>query len=150
LPLAKRFGNDRDPNLCGCFLYLATLAQKKGDYDAAIRWYRASLPGIPVDRDEWSSWGIGLAGLAMAQDRLDLAARLLSATEAADIETNRMWPIYQNDCARLVSEVQSKLSAERFDAAWAEGRVAPFEQVVEEAVSILEATLAVRGQLAPT
>ena len=74
----KRLGNENDPNLCGSYLFLATLVQEEGDYDSAVRWYRASLPGVKVDRDEWGVWGTGLAYLAMALDQYELAATLLS------------------------------------------------------------------------
>ncbi|WP_423223906.1 helix-turn-helix domain-containing protein [Candidatus Amarolinea aalborgensis] len=146
----KRFGNENDPNLCGSYLFLATLVQEEGDYDNAVRWYRASLPGVKVDRDEWGVWGTGLAYLAMALDQYELAAALLGATESSDEENHRLWPIYQNECNQLIETTRAQLSTARFDAAWAEGRVAPFEAVVEEAVSTLETAQAVKGQPAPT
>ncbi|MCB0256839.1 MAG: helix-turn-helix domain-containing protein [Anaerolineae bacterium] len=137
----KRYDNDQDPNLCGCYLYLATLVQEEGDYGSAIHWYRASLPGIPVDRDEWSSWGIGLAGLALTFGQHELAATLLGATDAADNENYRMWPIYRADCDRLIETTQTHLDADSFDAAWLQGQQQPFEQVITEAVTILEGVL---------
>ncbi|MFZ1598717.1 MAG: hypothetical protein WAW26_22955, partial [Anaerolineae bacterium] len=140
----KRLGNENDPNLCGSYLFLATLVQEEGDYDSAVRWYRASLPGVKVDRDEWGVWGTGLAYLAMALDQYELAATLLSATEGSDEENHRLWPIYQNECNRLIETTRAQLSTARFDAAWAKGRERPFEQVIEEAVSILEEVLDVK------
>ena len=142
----KRLGNENDPNLCGSYLFLATLVQEEGDYDSAVRWYRASLPGVKVDRDEWGVWGTGLAYLAMALDQYELAATLLSATEGSDEENHRLWPIHQNDCDRLVEMARAQLSTACFDAAWAEGRERPFEQVIGEAVSILEEVLDVKMQ----
>ncbi len=139
LQLVKRYDNDQDPNLCGCYLYLATLVQEEGDYASAIHWYRASLPGIPVDRDEWSSWSLGLAGLALAFGQHELAVVLLGATDAADNENYRMWPIYRTDFNRLFETARVHLNTASFDAAWAQGQRHPFEQVVEEAVSILQA-----------
>ena len=142
----RRFGNENDPNLCGSYLFLATLVQEEGDYESAVRWYRASLPGVKVDRDEWGVWGTGLAYLAMALDQYELAATLLSATEGSDEENHRLWPIYQNECNRLIETTRAQLSTPRFDAAWAKGRERPFEQVIEEAVSILEEVLDVKMQ----
>ena len=145
----KRFGNENDPNLCGSYLFLATLVQEEGDYDSAVRWYRASLPGVKVDRDEWGLWGTGLASLAILLEQHELAATLLSATEGSDEENHRLWPIHQNDCNRLVETTRAQLSTARFDAAWAEGRERPFEKVIEEAVSILEGAVRALDQASP-
>jgi len=149
LQRVKKKGYDHDPNLCGCYLYQATLLQEEGDYEGAILRYRASLPGVKVDRDEWGVWGVGLADLAFRLDCHELAALVLSATEATDGEDYSLWPIYRTDCVRLASAVRPRLSAESFDAAWTEGRERPFEQVIEEAVSILEAALNVQPQTTP-
>ena len=147
LQIAKRFENDQDPNLCGCYLYRAILVQEEGNYDSAIHWYSASLPGIPVDRDEWSSWGLGLAGLALTLGQHELAVTLLGATDAADNENYRMWPIYRADCDRLIEAAQAHLDADSFAAAWLQGQQQPFEQVITEAVTILEGVLGVEGKV---
>ena len=105
----RRFGNENDPNLCGSYLFLATLVQEEGDYESAVRWYRASLPGVKIDRDEWGLWGTGLASLAILLDQHELAATLLGATEGSDEEDHRIWPIHQNDLNRLSDKIRAQL-----------------------------------------
>ena len=88
--------------------------------------------------------------LAEAMGQHELTARLLGAVEAVDTSGYRLKPDDRNEYNHLADAACMHLGAVAFDAAWTQGRASPFEQVVEEAVSILEATLAVRGQLAPT
>ncbi|MFZ2422885.1 MAG: tetratricopeptide repeat protein, partial [Anaerolineae bacterium] len=130
--------------------HTALLFQTKGDYETAVRWYRASLPGLEREVDTWDLCGLGLAALAAALDQHEMAARMLGATDAVDQEDRRLHPFERDDYNRLADVARASLGAAAFDVAWAQGRAASFEAAVEETVSILEATLAVRGQLAPT
>ena len=50
------------------------------------------------------------------------------------------------DFTRRADAARASLGAVAFDAAWAEGRAAPFEAVIEEAVSALEGVLRVDDQ----
>lgn len=138
-----------DTNLCFCLLILAMLEQDIGNYGNAVRWYRASLPGLRYNRDEWGNWGTHLAALAIALNRYELAAMLVSATEASAEEYHPLWPIHQNECNRLANQARAYLTAEQCDAAWNRGQDAAFKQVVEEAVSILEEVVRTREETAP-
>ena len=102
---------------------------------------RASLPGMRSLRESWSDWGLGLAALAVALDQHELAARLLGATEAVSKTNYRLRPIERKDYNRLVDAARARLGAARFEAVWIQGPAQGFEQVTEEAVSILEAML---------
>jgi hypothetical protein len=138
-----------DTNLCFCFLILAVLEQDVGNYGNAVRWYRASLPGLKYSRDEWGIWGTRLAVLAITLNWYELAGTLISATEASADEYHPVWPIHQNECNRLANESRAHLTAEQCDAAWNRGQGAAFKQVVEEAVSILEEVVRTREETAP-
>jgi len=118
---------------------MAILVQEEGDYGSAVRWYGASLPGMRSLRESWSDWGLGLAALAVALDQHELAARLLGATEAVSKTNYRLRPIERKDYNRLVDAARARLGAARFEAVWIQGPAQGFEQVTEEAVSILEA-----------
>ena len=138
-----------DTNLCFCLMILAMLEQDVGNYGNAVRWYRASLPGLKYNRDEWGNWGTCLVRLAIALNRYEVAVTLISATEASAEEHHPLWPIYQNECNRLANEARAHLSAEQCDTAWNRGQDAAFKQVVEEAVSILEEVVRTREETAP-
>ncbi len=135
-------GNDR----YFCWLLAAKLAQEEVDYKSAVRWYRASLPGVSYYRESWSDWSLGLAALAVVLDQHELVAMLVGATEATDVTDYRLLPIMHGDCRRLAEAARAHLGIERFDRAWGEGRGRSFEQAVEEAVSHLEEALHTQGQ----
>jgi predicted ATPase/DNA-binding XRE family transcriptional regulator len=136
---AKQYGSDNEIVLCWGYLLMAILVQEEGDYRSAVWWYRASLPGMRYDKEDWSDWGLGLAALAVVLDLHELAARLLGATEAVSETVYRLLPIERNDYNRLVDVARAGIGSARFDAAWTEGRSFAFEQAAEEAISILEA-----------
>ena len=106
--------------LCDCYLLLGIMAQVQGDYAGAVYWYKVGLPGVRYNRTDWCDWGLGLAALAEALERHELAAQLLSITEAADMPDYRMMPFQRNDYNRLVEVARTHLGVERFDAAWME------------------------------
>lgn len=76
----------------------------------------------------------------------ELTARLLGAVEAVDTSGYRLKPDDRDEYNHLADAARMHLGAVAFDVVWVEGRASPFEQVVEEAVSILEATLHVQDQ----
>ena len=129
-----------------CFLPLAALAQAEGDHKQAIRLYQESLAGIEGNGDLWSDYLLHLADLAEAMGQYELTARLLGAVEAVDTSGYRLKPDDRDEYNHLADAARMHLGAVAFDVVWVEGRASPFEQVVEEAVSILEATLHVQDQ----
>ena len=132
-----------------CFLPLAALAQAEGDHKQAIRLYQESLAGIAGiegNGDLWSDYLLHLADLAEAMGQHELTARLLGAVEAVDTSGYRLKPDDRDEYNHLADAARMHLGAAGFDVVWVEGRASPFEQVVEEAVSILEATLHVQDQ----
>ena len=108
--------------LCWGYLLMAILVQEEGDYRSAVWWYRASLPGMRYDKEDWSDWGLGLAALAVALDLHELAARLLGATEAVSETVYRLLPIERKDYNRLVDAARTRLGAAHFEAVWMQGR----------------------------
>ncbi len=125
---------------------LLRLVQEEGDYSGAVRWYRLSLAAIRFTRNRWSVWSLGLAALAEALEQYELVARLLGATDAADVTDFHLYPIERKDYGRLVAMTRAHLGGASFDTAWAQDRESSFEQVVEEAVSILEDLVGVEKQ----
>ena len=126
--------------------HTALLFQTKGDYETAVRWYRASLPGLERAADTWALCGLGLAALAAALEQHVLAARMLGATDAVHQEGHRLHPFERDNYNRLADAARASLGAVAFDAAWAEGRAAAFEVIMEGAVSALEGVLRVDDQ----
>ncbi|MCB9131142.1 MAG: hypothetical protein H6647_09390 [Anaerolineales bacterium] len=149
LQIAKRFENDQDPNLCGCYLYRAILVQEEGNIDSAIQWYhrKRKSAGIPVDRDEWSSWGLVSLAWALTLGQHELASRCSARTDAADNENYRMWPIYRADCDRLIEAAQAHLDATVSTPRGCKAKQQPIEQVITEAVTFLEGVLGVEGKV---
>ena len=84
--------------------------------------------------------------MALELGQYELAVVLLGAADAADNENFRMWLIYRADCDRLIEATQDHLDTESFEAAWTRGQRKPFEQVITEAVSILERVLATQDR----
>ena len=145
----QKKGIDSGAYLCECYLLLAMLVQAEGDYGSAIHWYRAGTRGIKYLTYDWKLWGLGLAGMAVALDQHELAARLLGATDGTDVADYRLFPIERDNYNRLAAATRAQLGAAAFDVAWAEGRTSPFEQVVEEALLVLEEALRVQDQAPP-
>ncbi|MGB3220329.1 MAG: tetratricopeptide repeat protein, partial [Anaerolineae bacterium] len=127
-------------------LPMAILFQAEGDYERAVQCYRQSLAATYHLRADWKTWLLGLGGLASTLGQHELAAALLGTTCTVDEAIHPFWPIERADYNRLVAATRASLGAAAFDAAWAEGRAAPFEAAVEAAVSTLEAVLRVTGQ----
>ncbi|MFZ1463946.1 MAG: hypothetical protein WAV60_07830, partial [Anaerolineae bacterium] len=121
------------------YLRLAALLQAEGDYRQAVQWYREGLAGANHYPAVWGPCLLNLASLAAALDQPELVTRLLGATETVNEAGTRLLPIERDDYNRLAETVRTHLGETRFDAAWAQGRAAPFEITVGDAVSILEA-----------
>jgi predicted ATPase/DNA-binding XRE family transcriptional regulator len=138
LELAKPMGEDW---LSGCYVYLAALEQACGDYHGAARCYRESLATARQYRRIWGPCLLGLGGLAAGMGQVQLTAKLMGATESVDRSSYRLMPDERDDFNRLSKLARERLSSERFNAAWNEGRTLTFEQAAEDAVSILEAAL---------
>ena len=129
---------------CLCCLLSALIAQGQVNHSSAIRWYRASLSGLRYIRTEWSALGLGLAALSQDLGEHGLAAMLLGATDGSDMQDYRITPFLRNDYNHLAEAARAHFGEASFQDAWTDGRERSFEQVVEEAVSILEKTLASR------
>ena len=65
----------------------------------------------------------------------------MGTTESVDRSSYRLMPDERDDFNRLSNIARERLSSERFNAAWNEGRTLTFDQAAEDAVSILEAAL---------
>ena len=84
-------------------------------------------------------WSLaGLAGVAVAQDAAELAARLWGAVEAErERSQRREAPASRAGYERARDRARAALGPDAFAAAWAEGRPMTLEQAVAEAVAAL-------------
>ena len=123
-------------------LHSGQLFQAKGDYGRAIRYYRASLPGISNIQAIWTGCLLSLTELAASLGCYQLAAKLLGATWTVGQTRQRLFPVEQMNYNRLEAATKAVLGATAYDTAWMTGRESEFEEAVEEALAILEATLA--------
>jgi tetratricopeptide (TPR) repeat protein len=128
------------------FWLLAVLAQAGGNYDDALRLYRASLAGLQRYPFEWISCLFNLATMASALLRHELSARLLGAMALKEERNRRLSPSEHEQINRLADAVQAHLGEACFAAERARGQEQDFDQTFEEAISILEAALAVQDQ----
>lgn len=141
----EQFGNLSNDRYV-LWLLAARLAQEEADYRNALRWYRASLPGIRDLREFWSDWCLGLADLSVVLEQYELASRLLGVAEAMDETNYRLLPLDRQHYNRLTELSRAILGGARFDAACEEGRDVPIEQVNQETVAALEAIMGMRNQ----
>lgn len=119
--------------------------------ERAIQYCRESLVGVTQGSNYWT-WGpllLGLAALAKALGLHRWTAKLLGKTEHVGNTVFRLWPDQRDQLNRLANTARTNLGETRFDAAWTEGWEQEFEQVVEEAVSILEAVIGAQSQPTP-
>ena len=144
---AQQLGSD---DLLGtCFVLMAALAQAKGDHRHAIWLHRQLLMSVNLE-EGIACWAglclLNLAAQAETLEQIELAARLLGAVDHADSTILRLYPVERDDYERLVDAVRPHLEPARFDTAWTQGREQRFNQITQEAVSILEAALRVEGR----
>ena len=137
--IAKELGNDKF--IREFQMYIAELAHAEGDYAQAIKLYRFSLPGVIRDSRNWSYFLLGLAASAWALDHPELTARLLGAINPIDETIQRLFSFERDKYGYLAKEIRSRLDANSFEAAVAQGRQQEFAQIAEEALMILEAAL---------
>ncbi|MGB3219868.1 MAG: tetratricopeptide repeat protein, partial [Anaerolineae bacterium] len=132
------------------YLRWAQLSQAEDDLTQAVQLSRASLAVSRVHPDGRTEFLLHLTALATALNQYELAARLLGVTISVDEVDLLLWRLLGEDYRRLADAARAHLGADRFDTAWTQGRVSTFEAAVDEAISILEATLAMKSQPAPT
>jgi predicted ATPase/class 3 adenylate cyclase len=111
---------------------LARLAAYRGENEAALACYTESWGLLrAIGARELSATCLeGCGEVALAQGEPGWAARLwgTAATVRAAIVAP-MPPIYRTDYTRAVTTAREQLGEEAFQAAWAEGRAIPLEQV---------------------
>jgi tetratricopeptide (TPR) repeat protein len=114
---------------------LGNVACEAGDYARALRLYEESLE---------LAWRMGLnhpillcleglARVAVAQGRMERAARLCGA--AAALREDKGWPLPPAKRAehdRTVAAAHAALGEAAFTAAWARGHALPLEEAIEE------------------
>jgi len=113
-------------------IVLARLAAYRGENEAALACYVESWGLLrAIGARELSATCLeGCGEVALAQGEPGRAARLwgTAATVRAAIVAP-MPPIYRTDYTRAVTTTREQLGEEAFQAAWAEGRAIPLEQV---------------------
>ena len=116
----------------------ALAARLRGDEARTASLLQESVGIAATLRDAWHVvYGVtGLAGVAAHRGRAERAARLFGAVEAL---CERMGvtvpsPAWRELNERGLENAREQLDPEMFDAAWAEGRKMPFEDMVAEAL----------------
>jgi predicted ATPase/DNA-binding CsgD family transcriptional regulator len=118
---------------------LGDVARVRGDTVAAASYYRESLEHWRSHRDPWGAIAalIGLADVALAWDQPERATRLLAAVAAHfEVIGRSDSPLVHQNEERARAAARATLGADRFAAAWAEGRVLSFEAAVDEAMRV--------------
>jgi hypothetical protein len=108
-------------------LHLADLALRDGDRDRARVWYEESLTlrREVGDRDGMAACLDGLAGVALAENDAENAARLLGEAAALRHAVRTPVPVAERTThTRLVAEAKAALGEVAFAVAWAEGETA--------------------------
>lgn len=114
------------------------IALRQGDVAEARATFEQSLTGYKA---AGSNIGIafvleGLASLAVAQSRPELALRLFAWADATQEVIDDVRPLVeQADVDRDIITIHSRLNETVFSAAYAEGRAMPMEQAIAEALN---------------
>jgi predicted ATPase/DNA-binding CsgD family transcriptional regulator len=111
----------------------ARLAYKQGHYAQARAHFEAVWSLVHHTNDFNSVWTVeGLAMICAAQDMPQWAVRLFSLSEAMRESFHiPQIPLFQADSTETLASARSRLSAEAFAAAWAEGRKLPLDDVLK-------------------
>lgn len=129
VPLAPVSGT-AEPRIC-----LAHVAVLQGEWMVALRCYQECLAmlhqfGIMI---YFPAYLEGLGSLATALKMPEKAARLWGKAEAMREELGAlMYPVDRPEYERAVADARTYSGKEAFVAAWAEGKTAPLEQIIDE------------------
>ena len=88
-----------------------------------------------------SEYLIGVATLAVALNRYQLAANILGTVDSLTETVRPLFPIEKADYARNVELIRKHLDEVEFERARTNGRRRTFEETAVEAISILEKAL---------
>jgi non-specific serine/threonine protein kinase len=91
----------------------------------------------------------GLAGVALAQQQPERAARLLGAVAAARETTGVARIAHAIHADRITTAVRSQLGETSFTAAFASGRTLPLVEAVAEGIALVAATEAIADMASP-
>jgi hypothetical protein len=113
-------------------------ALRQGDLPGAARWFtetidrarhlqqtRALLSGVT-----------GLAGVALALDQAERAARLLGAVEAAREAVGTVHIHNPHHAARVVADTRAALEPAAYERAWETGRTLSLDEAEAEALAV--------------
>ncbi|MCB0186776.1 MAG: hypothetical protein KDE31_21060, partial [Caldilineaceae bacterium] len=141
LVLKSELGNHEDVN--SVFRSLAYLATATGEHHQAFILYKASfvVTGRSHNRSSMSEYLIGVATLAVALNRYQLAANILGTVDSLTETVRPLFPIEKADYARNVELIRKHLDEVEFERARTNGRRRTFEETAVEAISILEKAL---------
>jgi non-specific serine/threonine protein kinase len=118
--------------------YLGLAARHRGDYAKAAAWLHQSLTLSRAlnHKREIAETLEGLAGVAIAQQAPERAARVLGAAEVLrETIAVPLTPAERVDYERVVVLTQTALGRDVFAAAWATGRAMMLEEAIEYALS---------------
>jgi predicted ATPase/DNA-binding CsgD family transcriptional regulator len=135
LDVCRQTGEVR--RICYILTNLAYVAQHEGKHKLALDLARQSLQLARDRNDRYDvAWAIGLiAGSIGALGRLQTAARLLSAAEAARERMGSLkQPADEPEIQRIFADMQTWLDAATFQQAWDAGRRMSLEQATAYAL----------------
>jgi predicted ATPase/class 3 adenylate cyclase len=118
-------------------------ALRQGDLPGAARWFTET---IDLARQLQQTRALlsavtGLAGVALAIDQAERAARLLGAVEAAREAVGRMHLHNMHHVARVAADTRAALEPAAYERAWEMGRLIPLEEAVAEALAVANEVL---------
>jgi non-specific serine/threonine protein kinase len=115
----------------------------QGDLPGAARWFREAVEvaqSIQQMRTLLSAV-TGLAGVALALDKAEQAARILGAVEAGQ-EAQGLPRIFNaHHVERVVAGTQAALEAAVYERAWSAGRLLKLDEAVSEALGVADEVL---------
>ena len=115
----------------------------QGDLPGAARWFREAVDvaqSIQQMRTLLSAV-TGLAGVALALDKAEQAARILGAVEAGQ-EAQGLPRIFNaHHVERVLARTQAALEAAVYERAWAAGRLLKLDEAVSEALGVADEVL---------
>jgi predicted ATPase/DNA-binding CsgD family transcriptional regulator len=122
---------------------LASAASVRGDQVGAARLYDEALGVRLAIEDRAGIAGVlgGIAGVVVASGMMEQAARLLGASSALRDAIGIRYGSHHARGVHVLAEVQARMDADAFTAAWNAGRALSPDQAVAEARNVIREAL---------
>jgi predicted ATPase/class 3 adenylate cyclase len=118
-------------------------ALRQGDLPGAARWFTEAIDRARHLQQTRAllSAVTGLAGVALALDQAERAARLLGAVEAAREAVGTVHIHHPHHAARVAVDTRAALEPAAYERAWETGRLLPVQEAVIEALAVADEVL---------